>query len=153
MLLVKLFRSLDLNHCKFRLTGELAKHPPSNSLISFLPVSSLILQLGAVIGFQVMALKSIQGQAEWFVAFDKTNPTYNGTNHTGYYAEIFGTPSEVRIILPPVTSLTGFRNAADDVTGGEQRSNSWIYFVHYQTLLDVYSALGSFLSFVRGKRF
>ena len=64
-----------------------------------------------------MALKSIQGQAEWFVAFDKTNPTYNGTNHTGYYAEIFGTPSEVRIILPPVTSLTGFRNPADDVTG------------------------------------
>ena len=35
----------------------------------------------------------------------------------------------------------------------EQRSNSWICFVHYQTLLDVYSALGSFLSFVRGKRF
>ena len=90
---------------KYSHLGELAKHPPSNSLISFLPVSSLILQLGAVIGFQVMALKSIQSQFEWFVPFDKANPGYNGTNLTEYYSQIFGSPSEVRCLTPCVSSL------------------------------------------------
>ena len=75
----------------------MAKHPPSNSLISFLPVSSLILQLGAVIGFQVLALRCIQTQDEWFVAFDKENPTYNGTNVSEYYAGVFDSPSEVSL--------------------------------------------------------
>jgi hypothetical protein len=61
----------------------------------------LILQLGAVIGFQVLALKCIQAQDEWFVPFDKANPTYNDTNVTEYYASIFGTPSEVRFLFFP----------------------------------------------------
>lgn len=74
--------------------GELAKHPPSNSLISFLPVSSLILQLGAVIGFQVLALRSVQMQ-EWFVDFNKDDPTYNSTSNVSeYYASVFESPSE-----------------------------------------------------------
>ena len=44
--------------------------------------------------FQVLALFSIQGQ-EWFVAFEKENPTYNGTNVSDYYKTIFDSPSEV----------------------------------------------------------
>jgi hypothetical protein len=42
-----------------------------------------------------MGLVTVQRQSDWFVPFDKSNPTYNGTNHSAFYSTIFETPSDV----------------------------------------------------------
>ena len=58
--------------------GPLAKSPPQNSLISFMPLFSLVSQLMVVIAFQVVALKLVEGQP-WFVPFNYKNPCYINT--------------------------------------------------------------------------
>ena len=58
--------------------GPLANRPPENSLISVLPLFSLLSQLSIVIGFQVAAYFLTTSQS-WFVGFDYENPCYNGT--------------------------------------------------------------------------
>ncbi len=58
--------------------GPLARSPPQNSLISFLPLFSLCTQLAIVIAFQVTALKLIEGQP-WYVAYDYQNPCFINT--------------------------------------------------------------------------
>ena len=42
--------------------GKLAPQPPMKSLISFVPIASLLLQLIPIIGFQVLAFEYVQGE-------------------------------------------------------------------------------------------
>ena len=58
--------------------GPLANRPPENSLISVLPIFSLLSQLAIVISFQVVAYFLTTSQA-WFVGFDYENSCYAGT--------------------------------------------------------------------------
>ena len=75
--------------------GELAKHPPMKSLISFTPISSLLLQMGPIIGFQLWALMDVQTQ-EWFVPFHGDNANYTNTSVEEYYANSTIDDSEVK---------------------------------------------------------
>ncbi len=47
------------------------------SLISFTPIVSLLLQLVAIVGFQMLAFEYVQVQP-WFVPFNYTNTNYSG---------------------------------------------------------------------------
>lgn len=58
--------------------GRLASSPPENSLISPLPLFSLICQLAIVTAFQVLALRFTQMQS-WFVEFNDEEACFNGT--------------------------------------------------------------------------
>ena len=49
------------NRSRF-LSGKLAPQPPMKSLISFVPIASLLLQLIPIIGFQVLAFEYVQGE-------------------------------------------------------------------------------------------
>ena len=59
--------------------GPLASSPPMSSLISIVPLFSLISQIIIVIVFQVGALVLARTQP-WFEPFDSENPCYNGTS-------------------------------------------------------------------------
>ena len=59
-------------------SGPLAKCAPEKSLISFLPLFSLISQLLICIAFQVIALTLVKAQP-WFVGFEYKNPCYVNT--------------------------------------------------------------------------
>jgi len=58
--------------------GPLARCPPEKSLISKLPLISLVTQLIIGIAFQFATLKLVEGQS-WFVPFDYENPCYLNT--------------------------------------------------------------------------
>ena len=58
--------------------GPLAPEPPMSSLISFVPLFSLISQIIIVIFFQVGGLFLVRSQP-WFVEFDYENPCYINT--------------------------------------------------------------------------
>ena len=73
--------------------GELAKQPPNNSLIHFLPITSLLLQLTAIIGFQILAWQLTSNQ-EWFVAYDQHDPTYHNATYSNTTWENWGSPEE-----------------------------------------------------------
>ena len=73
--------------------GELAKQPPNNSLIHFLPIASLLLQLSAIIGFQILAWYLTTGQA-WFVAYNTEDRTYQNATFTNTTWENWGSPGE-----------------------------------------------------------
>ena len=75
------------------LIGELAKQPPNNSLIHFLPIASLLLQLSAIIGFQILAWYLTTGQA-WFVAYNTEDRTYQNATFTNTTWENWGSPGE-----------------------------------------------------------
>lgn len=75
------------------LIGELAKQPPNNSLIHFLPIASLLLQLSAIIGFQILAWYLTTGQA-WFVAYNTEDRTYQNATFTNTTWESWGSPGE-----------------------------------------------------------
>ena len=77
----------------FSLIGELAKQPPNNSLIHFLPIASLLLQLSAIIGFQILAWYLTTGQA-WFVAYNTEDRTYQNATFTNTTWERWGSPGE-----------------------------------------------------------
>ena len=62
-------------------TGELAKQPPNNSLIHFLPITSLLLQLGAIGGFQVLVWYLTLGQ-DWFTKYNTDDPTYHNSTYS-----------------------------------------------------------------------
>ena len=64
------------------------------SLISATPILSLSLQMAVIILFQFLSLWFTR-QQDWFVPFDIDNPTYNGTEFEGYYANTTITDSEV----------------------------------------------------------
>jgi len=59
--------------------GELAKRPPNNSLIHFIPIMSIVLQLININLFQIFSLKLTLNQNEWFVPFNSSNPGYDNT--------------------------------------------------------------------------
>ena len=59
--------------------GPLAPTPPMSSLISIVPLFSLISQITIAIVFQVAALLYSRNQS-WFVGFDYENPCYHGTD-------------------------------------------------------------------------
>ena len=59
--------------------GELAKRPPNNSLIHFIPIMSIVLQLININLFQIFSLKLTLSQKEWFVPFNSSNPGYKNT--------------------------------------------------------------------------
>ena len=65
--------------------GELAKRPPNNSLIHFIPIMSLLLQLMAIVPFQIAALFYTMDQ-DWYVQFNTTNPGYINTTAEDYFA-------------------------------------------------------------------
>ena len=71
---------LSTNNCLSPI-GELAKQPPNNSLIHFLPITSLLLQLGAIGGFQVLAWYLTLDQA-WFVGYNTDDPTYQNSTYS-----------------------------------------------------------------------
>lgn len=71
----------------------MAKQPPNNSLIHFLPITSLLLQLAAIGGFQVLAWY-LTLQQEWFVKYDTDDPTYENATYSNTSWESWGSPKE-----------------------------------------------------------
>ena len=67
--------------------GPLAPQPPMSSLISVVPLFSLICQLSLVIIFQVSALLyTRQFSQTWFVEFDYENPCYTNTTAAAQFS-------------------------------------------------------------------
>jgi len=60
-------------------SGPLGNKPPENSLISVLPLFSLLSQMAIAIAAQVVALYVTKSQP-WFVPFQYDNPCYGGTD-------------------------------------------------------------------------
>ena len=77
----------------FCFEGELAKQPPNNSLIHFLPITSVLLQLTAIIGFQLLAFQLTINQ-EWFVPYDHNDRSYTHANYSKMVWAPWGSPEE-----------------------------------------------------------
>ena len=74
--------------------GELSKQTPNNSLIHFLPITSLLLQLAAIVGFQLLAFHMTLNQ-DWFAPYDNNDPYYtNATYSNETWAAIGRSPGE-----------------------------------------------------------
>ena len=73
--------------------GELAKQPPNNSLIHFLPIMSILLQLAAIVSFQILAWFLTLDQ-EWYVAYDHNDPTYKNATYFNATWRAWGSPEE-----------------------------------------------------------
>ena len=71
----------------------MAKQPPNNSLIHFVPIASLLLQLAAIIGFQILAWYLTLSQ-DWFVAYDSNDSTYKNATFSNTTWEKWGSPEE-----------------------------------------------------------
>ncbi len=76
--------------------GELAKRPPRNSLIDLIPIASLMLQMAAIITFQVVSLFYTMDQ-DWFVKFNTSNANYSDTSAEDWYSQSTIEDSEVQI--------------------------------------------------------
>jgi len=74
--------------------GPLAPRPPMKSLISLTPITSILLQLAAIIGFQVAAFEYVKTKS-WFVPFDVDNTAYVNTSAQSTYEDTTIDDSEV----------------------------------------------------------
>lgn len=98
--------------------GPLASRPPMKSLISLTPLLSIIFQLIAIVGCQVLFLHSLKPiyeapcsvsrqvfafllvqQQPWFIEFDDQNPSYNNTEWADYYRNTTISDSEVKNLI------------------------------------------------------
>ena len=99
--------------CSKAYDGPLAPQAPMSSLISVVPLFSLISQIIITISFQVGGLFFVRSQP-WFVEFDNDNPCYkNTTAEANFYRQQLNythnfTSCDPEVYPPPVASYENF---------------------------------------------